>query len=180
LSTKGIRKDYLFFVGIILVFILFVAFFPIFDISFERQVETTKEVRKTELVFTHSISYSTPILSKHHYTFKEAELNDGDNIEFKFKLDGVVDAYIFTPNQYTSYQNGRDDQYEAVLRSKSGMLEYEVIEGGSYWFVLSNREDRDLQLSQFSCNKYWFEEVIEYEIETVTKKVSILIKLLGK
>lgn len=93
---------------------------PLIEVEYTIEVPTNSTDSHTDNVFTGG----TSSLEDGYYRYTNERLIEGRNYEFSFGASGLVDAYIFTSNQYVSYSNGLLDEYEGVLRSTRGTIEF--------------------------------------------------------
>lgn len=169
------NKGALLIAGAILIVFGISAFVPLIEVEYIIEVPVNSSESLSENVFY----TSRTTLEAGYYSFKPARLYEGRDYTFSFSTSGIVDAYIFTSNQYTSYSNGLLSGSEGSLRARSGEIEYLAEDTGQYFFVLSNQEWDTIIITRFSCQCEWDEIVTEYETQVITKKITVLQSVLG-
>ena len=173
MSNKNIQ--FVAVIAIILGVFAVVAFVPLVEVSYTIEVPVNSTDSHREQVFSKMVGS----LSEDYFSWEDEKLEEGRNYIFSFGASGIVDAYIFTQNQFTSYRNGLLTGQEEVLRARSGKLEYIPDETARYYFVLSNREFNSITIRSFSCMSEWDEIITEYETQVVIEKITILRNILG-
>ena len=81
-------------------------------------------------------------LQSGYYTWREFAVEDGSKVNIEFRCSGEVNAYLFTLNQFTNFQNiGEEDNINSLKSVESGIIDQTLDSGGIYYFVLFNPGD---------------------------------------
>lgn len=83
-----------------------------------------------------------------YFTWRDFNIPKGGTISIHFACNREVTAYLFTENQYTNFQNvGEDVCLESIKQVESGNIKIDIQTTGMYYFVLTNRGERSVQIA---------------------------------